>query len=53
MQNRQIITAEELRAFLKDKRVILDCGHKHCQHIFSNTMIVTVDGQMVCHSCGY
>lgn len=47
------ITADELREFLKDKRVIMDCGMKFCIHPFSNTMIIHCDGYIICHSCGY
>ena len=44
------ITAEELIQWLKDKRIILDCGHRFCLHPFSNTMIVLSDGKTQCHS---
>ena len=47
------ITADELREFLKDKRIIMDCGMKFCIHPFSNTMIIYCDGKIICHSCGY
>jgi hypothetical protein len=47
---RQEIGTNELKQWLKDKRIKLDCGHKHCQHIFSNTMIVHTDGRIECFS---
>lgn len=52
VKNRQVITSEEVRIFLKNKRVILDCGGKFCLHNFSNTMIIHSDGTMVCHAVG-
>lgn len=47
------MSADELREFLKDKRITMDCGKKFCIHPFSNTMIIHCDGSIVCHSCGY
>ena len=44
------ITAEELRKLLKGKLIILDCGHRFCLHLFSNTMIVHSNGETECHS---
>ena len=44
---------EELSAFLQNKVVILDCGHRFCLHNFSNTLIIYNNGNMVCHNCGY
>jgi len=44
------ITAEELRQWLKDKRIRLDCKHHHCQHNWSNTMVVHEDGKIDCFS---
>ncbi|KPA16085.1 cytoplasmic protein [Candidatus Magnetomorum sp. HK-1] len=40
-----------LKIALKDKYVILDCGHRFCMHHFSNTFVLTADGQTFCHSC--
>ncbi|WP_319526188.1 hypothetical protein [uncultured Desulfosarcina sp.] len=48
---RKEIKAEKLRKMLKDYRIILDCGHKHCQHNFSNTMVITAEGKTLCHNC--
>lgn len=50
---RREITADELREFLKDKRVTMDCGRKFCIHPLSDTMIIYCTGQIVCHNCGY
>lgn len=52
-KKREEITAnelrEELKAFLKNKVVILDCGHRFCLHPFSNTMIMQASGKTECH----
>jgi len=53
MKKRQILTAEEFRGYLKDKRIIMDCGARFCIHNLSNTMIIRCDGSIVCHNCGY
>jgi hypothetical protein len=50
MRTKKETKADELRKWLSDKRLILDCGHKWCNHNFSNTMIVYENGKMVCHS---
>jgi len=47
------ITSKELKEFLKDKVIILDCGHRHQLHNFSNTLVVTVEGKTMCHNCYY
>ncbi len=52
-KTRKEITSDELRKFLKDKRVTLECGNKFCIHPFSNTMIIYSDGKTACHSWGY
>jgi hypothetical protein len=44
------ITSLELLEFLKDKRIILSCGHRFSIHNFSHTMIVYNDGQTNCHN---
>jgi hypothetical protein len=44
------ITSQEFKEWLKDKRVILSCGHRYTPHPFSNTMIVYTDGHTKCHS---
>lgn len=44
------ITSAELLEFLKDKRIILSCGHRFSVHNLSNTMIVYTDGRTVCHN---
>lgn len=43
--------ADKLREWLKDKRLVLDCGHRHCQHNFSNTMVITAEGKIICSEC--
>jgi len=48
---RKETTADELRRLLQDKRIILDCGHKWCNHPFSNTLIITACGKTYCHNC--
>jgi len=50
---KKTIHARELRRFLKFKRVELDCGHKFTIHNLSNTLIITNDGKIRCHNCGY
>ena len=52
-KKRKEISASDLRNYLKDKRVTMDCGSKFCIHPFSNTMIIHCDGKIICHSCGY
>lgn len=47
---KQEITTKELIAFLKGKRLTLDCGHHHQQHNLSNTLVLTADGQTGCHN---
>ncbi|MDQ5987356.1 MAG: hypothetical protein CSYNP_03096 [Syntrophus sp. SKADARSKE-3] len=47
---KQEITTEDLIAFLKGKRLRLQCGHWHTQHNLSNTLVLTADGQSLCHS---
>ncbi len=49
-KQRQEMTAEELKEWLKDKRITMDCGHRFCLHPFSNTMIIHADGETECHS---
>ena len=49
--DRKEITAKELVEWLKDKRVTCDCGHKHCQHFLSNTLVVTAEGKVYCSEC--
>ena len=57
ISGREPITAtelrEELKSFLTNKVVIMDCGHRFCLHPFSNTLIMYCDGTMICHNCGY
>lgn len=48
---KQIITADDLKKWLKDKTIVTDCDHKCSQHNLSNTLIVTADGEVLCHSC--
>ena len=48
---KQEITSKDLRDFLKNKRIKLDCGHYHSQHNFSSTLVVLVDGRTYCHNC--
>ena len=45
------LTAQELRDYLRDKRIICDCGHKHCQHFLSNTLVITAEGKVLCSEC--
>lgn len=45
------ISARELREFLKDKRVVCDCGHRFTIHNLSVTLIITADGTIRCHHC--
>jgi hypothetical protein len=47
---KQEITTKELLEFLKGKRIRLMCGHYHTQHNFSNTLVLTADGETLCHS---
>ena len=44
---------DELRKFLQDRAIILDCGHRFSVHPLSNTLIVTSDGETYCHNCFY
>ena len=46
---REEITTEELKELLKQYRITLDCGHKFCLHNLSNTMVITADGETICH----
>jgi hypothetical protein len=39
-EKRKEITADELREFLKDKRMKMDCGSKFCLHNLSNTIFI-------------
>lgn len=48
---RRETTADEVREWLKDKRITLDCGHHACQHNFSNTMVITAEGKIQCSEC--
>jgi hypothetical protein len=48
---RQEITTEEIKEFLRDKRLTLDCGHKYCVHNLSNTLILNACGYACCHNC--
>ena len=50
-KDRKEITAEDVRVYLKDKRVLLDCGHSACQHNFSNTMVIFPEGKIICSEC--
>ena len=50
-KTRKDITAEDVREYLKDKRILLDCGHHACQHNFSNTMVISPEGNIVCSEC--
>jgi hypothetical protein len=50
---KQEITTQELRAWLKDKKITLDCGHRYQVHNFSSTMLVHCDGTTECHNCGF
>jgi hypothetical protein len=50
-KKRQTMEAEELRKFLKWKRVRCDCGHFCSLHQFSSTLIITTDGKTYCHNC--
>ena len=44
------ITSFELREFLKDKIVILSCGHKYRpEKVLGTTMLVYADGTTNCH----
>lgn len=44
------ITTKEIVAFLKGKRITLDCGHHYTVHNLSNTMLLHADGTSECHS---
>ena len=48
---KKIKIADELRDLLKDKVIILDCGHRFTLHPWSNTLVITADGQTYCHNC--
>ena len=50
-KERKDVSAEDIREYLKDKRILLDCGHKMCLHNFSNTMIISPEGKIICHEC--
>lgn len=43
--------ADELRDLLKNKKVVLDCGHRWTNHNLSNTMVITAEGITYCHEC--
>lgn len=48
---RKPLPLAELKNFLKNKVIILDCGHRFCLHPLSNTLVVTNDGKTCCHNC--
>ena len=50
-EKRKDVTAEDVREYLKDKRILLDCGHHACQHNFSNTMAISPEGKIICSEC--
>jgi DNA-directed RNA polymerase subunit RPC12/RpoP len=50
---KKTITAQELRDWLKYKRVKCDCGHRFTIHNLSNTLIILNTGEIRCHECGY
>jgi hypothetical protein len=45
------LTTKELKEFLKNKRILLDCKHHFTLHPFSNTLVMTADGKTYCHNC--
>jgi hypothetical protein len=50
VKGKKQISGTELLEFLKDKRIILSCGHHFTIHNLPNTMIVYNDGQTKCHN---
>lgn len=51
VKGKKQITSYELKAPLKGKRIKLDCGHHYQLHPLSNTMVITADGETMCHNC--
>ena len=45
------MNALELRKVLKNRVLYLDCGHRFCLHPFSNTLVITANGDFYCHNC--
>ena len=50
-KKRQTMEAEELRKFLKWKRIKCDCKHTCSIHNLSRTMVITTSGQIICSEC--
>jgi hypothetical protein len=48
---RESVGTDDLKRFLKGKRIKLDCGHYYCLHPWSNTLIITANGRTLCHNC--
>ena len=48
-KKRRLLPSDWLIKKLRGKRILLDCGHYHCQHNLSNTMIITATGETCCH----
>jgi hypothetical protein len=58
MDDKKILTTQELEKLLSGKTIKLDCGHRATPgHIFSNTIIIHSQGngklKTLCHNCGY
>lgn len=50
-EKRREMNVLELKKILKDRVLLLDCGHHFCLHPFSNTLIITARGGVYCHNC--
>jgi hypothetical protein len=50
-KQRESVGSKDLKRYLKDKRIKLDCGHYYCLHPWSNTLIITAYGKTLCHNC--